>query len=117
MQIKGRDVTTGLPTEIEVTSEETLEALSDSAEAIVEGVHSILEITPPELLSDISARGIYITGGGGLVSGLDRLIQERTGIPVMIAEDSISCVAMGTGKALSHVELLETGNAIKIKKF
>jgi len=117
MQIRGRDVTTGLPTEIELTSEETLEALKDSAESILEGVHSVLEETPPELLSDISARGIYITGGGGLIYGLDKLIQQRTGISVMIADDPISCVAMGTGKALNHIELLETGNAIKIKKF
>ncbi|MDF2866225.1 MAG: rod shape-determining protein [Clostridia bacterium] len=117
MEIKGRDVTTGLPTEIEITSEETLEALKDAAEEIVECVHGVLEETPPELLGDITARGIYITGGGGLVYGLDKLIAERTGIPVMIAEDPISCVAMGTGKALNHIELLETGNAIKIKKF
>lgn len=117
MQIKGRDVNTGLPTEIEISSEEMFEALKDVAEIIVEGVHNVLEETPPELLSDISARGIYITGGGGLINGLDKLIEERTKLPVMIAEDAISCVAIGTGKALSHIELLETGNAIKIKKF
>ncbi|MEG1989625.1 MAG: rod shape-determining protein MreB [Clostridia bacterium] len=117
MQIKGRDVTTGLPTEIEINSEEMYEALKDVAESIVDGVHSVLEETPPELLSDISARGIYITGGGGLINGLDKLIEERTKLSVMIAEDAISCVAIGTGKALSHIELLETGNAIKIKKF
>ena len=80
-------------------------------------VHSVLEETPPELSADISDRGIYITGGGGLVSGLDQLLQERTGIPVMIAEDAISCVAIGTGKALNHIDLLASGNAIKIKKF
>lgn len=117
MQIKGRDVNTGLPTEIVLTSEETFEALKDSAEEILEGIHSILEETPPELLADITARGIYITGGGGLINGLDQLIQERTGIATMISEDPISCVALGTGKALNHIEMLETGNAIKIKKF
>ncbi|MDD4376424.1 MAG: rod shape-determining protein, partial [Clostridia bacterium] len=117
MQIKGRDVNTGLPTEIVLTSEETFEALRDSAEEILEGIHSVLEETPPELLADITARGIYITGGGGLINGLDQLIQDRTGIATMISEDPISCVALGTGKALNHIEMLETGNAIKIKKF
>lgn len=117
MSIKGRHLISGLPVEIEITSTEMLDALSESANQIVEAVHSVLEITPPELSADISDRGIYITGGGGLVSGLDKLIEERTGIPVMIAEDPVSCVAMGTGKALNHIEMLETGNAIKIKKF
>ena len=88
-----------------------------AANQIVEAVHSVLEVTPPELSADISDRGIYITGGGGLISGLDKLIEEKTGIPVMIAEDAVSCVAMGTGKALNHIEMLETGNTIKIKKF
>lgn len=117
MLVKGRDMTTGLPVEIELTSEEMYEALKDPATQIVDGVHSVLEETPPELSADISERGIYITGGGGLVWGLDKLIEERTGIQVMIAEDAVSCVAMGTGKALNHIELLETGNAVKIKKF
>jgi len=117
MNIKGRHLISGLPVEIEITSNEMLEALSESANQIVEAVHSVLEITPPELSADISDRGIYITGGGGLISGLDKLIEEKTGIPVMIAEDAVSCVAMGTGKALNHIELLETGNTIKIKKF
>ena len=117
MRIKGRHLISGLPVEIEVTSEEMLEALSDSANQIIEAIHSVLEITPPELSADISDRGIYITGGGGLIYGLDKLIEKRTGIPVMVAEDAVSCVAMGTGKALNHIELLETGNTIKIKKF
>lgn len=117
MNVKGRDLTTGLPVEIELTSEEVFDALKPCADIIVEGVHAILEETPPELSADISERGIYITGGGGLVYGLDKLLEERTGIPVMIAEDAQSCVAIGTGKALNHIELLEEGNAIKIKKF
>ncbi len=117
MSIKGRNIATGLPVEIEITSEEMREALESSANQILEGVHSVLEETPPELAADISERGIYITGGGGLISGLDKLLQERTGIPVMIAEDAISCVAIGTGKALSHIDLLQSGNAVKIKKF
>ena len=117
MNIKGRHLVSGLPVEIEVTSDEMLEALRDSANQIIEAIHGVLEITPPELSADISDRGIYITGGGGLIYGLDKLIEERTGIPVMVAEDAVSCVAMGTGKALNHIELLETGNTIKIKKF
>jgi rod shape-determining protein MreB len=117
MKIKGRNIESGLPVELEITSEEMREALESSANQILEAVHSVLEITPPELVADISERGIYITGGGGLISGLDKLLSERTGIPVMIAEDAISCVAIGTGKALNHIELLESGNAVKIKKF
>ena len=117
MNIKGRHLISGLPVEIEITSEEMLEALKDSANQIIEAVHGVLEQTPPELSADIGDRGIYITGGGGLIYGLDKLLEEKTGIPVMIAEDAISCVAMGTGKALNHIELLETGNTIKIKKF
>ncbi len=117
MNIKGRHLVSGLPVEIEVTSDEMLEALSNSANQIIEAIHGVLEITPPELSADISDRGIYITGGGGLIYGLDKLIEERTHIPVMVAEDAVSCVAMGTGKALNHIELLETGNTIKIKKF
>ena len=117
MSIKGRHLISGLPVEIEITSDEMLEALSGVANQIIEAVHGVLEITPPELSADISDRGIYITGGGGLIYGLDKLIEERTGIPVMIADDAVSCVAMGTGKALNHIELLETGNTIRIKKF
>ena len=117
MNVKGRDLTSGLPVEIELTSEEIFEALKPCADIIIEGIYSVLEETPPELSADISERGIYLTGGGGLVYGLDQLIEERTGIPVMIAEDAQSCVAIGTGKALNHIELLEEGNALKIKKF
>ncbi len=117
MNVKGRDLTSGLPVEIELTSEEIFEALKPCADIVIEGIYSVLEETPPELSADISERGIYLTGGGGLVYGLDQLIEERTGIPVMIAEDAQSCVAIGTGKALNHIELLEEGNALKIKKF
>ena len=117
MNIKGRHLISGLPVEIEITSDEILEALSGVANHIIEAVHSVLEVTPPELSADISDRGIYITGGGGLIYGLDKLIEEKTGIPVRVADDAVSCVAMGTGKALNHIELLETGNTIKIKKF
>lgn len=117
MYAKGRDISSGLPVEIELKSSEIFEALKECAAEIIDGVHSVLEETPPELSADISERGIYITGGGGLIYGLDKLLQETLKIPVMIAEDAQSCVAVGTGKALNHIELLETGNAVKIKKF
>ena len=117
MMVKGRDIATGLPVEIELRSSEIYEALKDCMVAIIDGVHSVLEETPPELSADISERGIYITGGGGLIYGLDKLLQETLKIPVMIAEDAQSCVAIGTGKALNHIDLLESGNAVKIKKF
>ena len=117
MNVKGRDLATGLPIEFEFTSEEAYNALSDCAEQLVDGIHSVLEETPPELAADVSERGIYITGGGGLVYGLDKLIEERTKIPVMIAQDAVSCVALGTGKSLDHIEMLNSGNATKIKKF
>lgn len=117
MKIKGRDISSGLPVEITVNSDEIREALQETVMQIVEAVHSVLEVTPPELSADISDRGIYITGGGGLLYGLDKLIETKTGIPTMIASDAESCVALGTGKAIDYIELLETGNAIKIKKF
>ena len=84
-----------------------MEALEEPAYAIVDAVHNVLEKTPPELASDISDRGIYMTGGGCLVDGLDKLLQEKTGINVMIAEDAVSCVALGTGKALDNLDILD----------
>ena len=107
MEIRGRDLTTGLPKTITVYSSEMLEALIEPAELIVEAVHSLLEKTPPELSADISDRGIYMTGGGCLIDGLDKLLQERTGINVMVAQDSVSCVAVGTGKALENLDALD----------
>ncbi|MGN1311216.1 MAG: rod shape-determining protein [Clostridia bacterium] len=107
MDIRGRDLTTGLPRTVTIMSSEMLEALIEPAMAIVDAVHATLEKTPPELAADISDRGIYMTGGGSLVDGLDKLLQEKTGINVMIAEDAISCVALGTGKALDNLDALD----------
>ena len=107
MEIRGRDLVTGLPKTITVYSSEMLEALIEPAMMIVDAVHSVLEKTPPELASDISDRGIYMTGGGCLVDGLDKLLQEKTGINVMIANDAVSCVALGTGKALDNLDTLD----------
>ena len=107
MDVRGRDLLTGLPRTITVYSSEMLEALEEPSMLIVDAVHNVLEKTPPELASDISDKGIYMTGGGCLIDGLDKLIQEKTGINVMIAEDSISCVAIGTGKALDNLDKLD----------
>ncbi len=107
MDIRGRELTTGLPKTITIHSSEMMEALSEPAMMIVEAVHSVLERTPPELASDISDKGIYMTGGGCLIDGLDKLLHQQTGINVMIAEDAVSCVAIGTGKALDNLDSLD----------
>ena len=98
MEVRGRNLVTGLPKTIVVTSDETLEALQEPAMQIVDAVHNVLERTPPELAADIYDRGIVLTGGGSLLSGLDALIEEKTGITTMIAEDPLTAVAVGTGK-------------------
>lgn len=108
MYIRGRDLIDGLPKTVTVYSSEMLEALIEPALMIVDAVHSVLERTPPELAADISDKGIYMTGGGCLVDGLDKLLQEKTGINVMIAQDAISCVALGTGKALDTLDSLDS---------
>lgn len=103
MDVRGRNLITGLPKTITVTSEEMLFALSESVSSVVEAVHYVLEKTPPELSSDISDRGIVMTGGGSLLYGLDKLITNRTGIETTIAENAVSCVAIGTGKYIEFI--------------
>lgn len=110
-ECRGRDLVTGLPKSVDVTSEEMMDALEEPLYAISEAVHNVLERTPPELAADISNSGIIITGGGALLYGIDKRIEERTGIKVIIAEDPKSCVAIGTGKALDELEKLE-GNSL-----
>jgi rod shape-determining protein MreB len=107
MDVRGRDLSSGLPRTITIFSSEIMEALEEPAMMIVDAVHSVLEKTPPELAADISDKGIYMTGGGCLIDGLDKLLQEKTGINVMIAEDAISCVAIGTGKALDSLDTMD----------
>jgi len=107
MDIRGRNLISGLPKTITITSTEMMEALEEPISSIIEAVHSVFERTPPELASDISDRGIVLTGGGGLIYGLDKLLQEKTGIHVIIADEAISCVALGTGKALDNIEAIE----------
>lgn len=109
MEVRGRNLVSGLPVNIKITSSEMLVALEESVTAIADAVHSVLERTPPELAADIADQGIVMTGGGGLLWGLDKLIEKRTGIPVYIAEEAVSCVAMGTGKALDSLHILEQG--------
>ena len=106
MEVRGRHLSSGLPVNLTVNSDDILDALREPASQVVEAVISVLEKTPPELSADISDRGIFMTGGGCLVYGFDKLLQEKTGINVMIAEESVSCVAIGTGKALNDQEML-----------
>ncbi len=98
MDVRGRNLVTGLPKTVTVSSEETEEALRDTTAQIVEAVHSVLEKTPPELASDIADRGIVMTGGGSLLRGLDELIESKTGINTMVAEEPMTAVAIGTGR-------------------
>jgi len=106
-QVKGRDLLTGLPKNVELTSEEIVEALSEPVTSIVEAVKTCLEKTPPELAADIMDRGIVMAGVGSLLKNLDRLLAERTGISVHLAEDPLCCVALGTGKVLESEETLK----------
>jgi rod shape-determining protein MreB len=103
MDIRGRNLVTGLPKTIRITSEELMDALHESVSSVIEAVHQVLERTPPELASDIADRGIVMTGGGSLLYGLDKLLAERTGIQTVIAEEAVSCVAVGTGKYIEYV--------------
>jgi rod shape-determining protein MreB len=107
MDVKGRNLVTGLPKVVKVSSEETEEALRETTSQIVETIHSVLEKTPPELAADIADRGIVLTGGGSLLRGLEELIEDRTGINTMTAEDPMTAVAIGTGK---YVECLSGYN-------
>lgn len=107
IEVRGRDLLSGLPKTLRITSAETREALSEPVSLIVQAVKTVLENTPPELSSDIMDRGIVMTGGGSLLHGLDKLIIQETGIPTYLAEDPLSCVALGTGKALDSLESIE----------
>ncbi len=106
IEIRGRDLITGLPKNIVITSTEIQEALKEPVNAIVDAIKLTLEKTPPELAADIMDRGIMLTGGGALLSGLDRLINEETGMSVNIAEWPLDCVALGAGKVLDEIETL-----------
>ncbi|HYE68394.1 MAG TPA: rod shape-determining protein MreB [Anaerovoracaceae bacterium] len=113
----GRDLLTGLPKSVAVTSTEILGALEESMQVICGAVHEVLEQTPPELSADISTSGIVITGGGALLYGIDKRIEDSTGIKVTIAEDPKSCVAIGTGKALDNIHIFERNQTNKKKTY
>ncbi len=106
MDIRGRDMISGLPKTISITSKEIYEAMKEPIGSIVEAIKSTLEKTPPELASDIMEQGIMLTGGGALLNGIDNLIKEETGIEVNIAEEALDCVAIGTGRALDNIDIL-----------
>lgn len=103
MDVRGRNLVTGLPKTMTVTSDEMMDALKEPAMHIVEAVHNVLERTPPELAADVYERGIVMTGGGSLLRGLDELIEEKTGINTMVAEDAMTVVATGTGKFIEFI--------------
>jgi len=109
MKVKGRDLSQGLPREIVLSSTEMLEALIDPISEILDGVCAVIERTPPELVGDILQNGIMMTGGGSMVYGLDKLITEVTGIRTRVAENPVSCVAIGTGEALEHLGNIPEG--------
>ena len=103
MDVKGRDLVTGLPATVRITSQDTLEAFKEPLSSILDAIHGVLEKTPPELAADIMDRGIVMTGGGSMLHGMDRLIQENMGIDAFVADDAISCVAIGTGKYVEYM--------------
>jgi len=106
-EVRGRDLLTGLPRTAEIPAEDIVEALQEPLSKIFQGVRNVLESTPPELASDIYERGILLTGGGALLRNLDVALQEATGVPVVVAENPIEAVALGTGKALEMLHVLE----------
>jgi len=106
MDVRGRNLLSGLPVTVEVNSSEMLEALEEPAGMILDAIHAVLENTPPELAADISDKGVLMTGGGCLVDGLDKLIASKTGINVRVAEDAVSCVALGCGNVLDNLDVL-----------
>ncbi|NLB53978.1 MAG: rod shape-determining protein MreB [Syntrophomonadaceae bacterium] len=111
--VRGRDLITGLPKTIDITSEESWLAIQEPVFSIIEGIRKVLEITPPELAADIVNNGIVMTGGGSLLDGLDVLVSKMTNLPVHIAEDPIACVARGTGKVLNEMTYLHSNSSAK----
>jgi rod shape-determining protein MreB len=106
VDIKGRDLVTGIPKTLEISSEEVMQAISEPVNSIVNAVKIALERTPPELASDIVDRGIVLAGGGALLKNLDKLLREETGLPIIVAESPLTAVVLGAGKALEELDLL-----------
>ena len=107
MNVRGRDLMNGVPKEITINQAQIAEALAEPVGQIVEAVKVALESTPPELAADIVEKGIMLTGGGALLSELDSVLREETGLPVLIADEPLNCVALGTGRALEHMDQLQ----------
>lgn len=107
MEVKGRDLVTGIPRNLTLSSEEIREAISELVEGIVHAVLFALEQAPPELAADTVDRGIVLTGGGALLKGLDQLLRKETGLPIILVDDPLSSVAKGTGRALDDINLLK----------
>jgi rod shape-determining protein MreB len=107
MKVKGRDLNDGVPKEVDVTERQIAESLAEPVAAIVEAVKVALEHTPPELAADIVDKGIVLTGGGSLLSNLDKVLRKNTGLPVFLAEDPLKCVVLGTGKCLDEMRVLQ----------
>jgi rod shape-determining protein MreB len=116
MDVRGRDLLSGLPKTVAVTSEIVVQALQEPLEQVMSSVKEVLERTPPELSADIVDKGILLTGGGVLLHGFDMLLTERTGLPVHIADDPISCVALGAGKALGMLGILQNAQSIAVRR-
>ncbi|MCI1856663.1 MAG: rod shape-determining protein [Sporolactobacillus sp.] len=112
MDIRGRDLLSGLPKTIEVTGKEVAEALSETVNKIIEAVKATLEQTPPELAADIMDRGIVMTGGGALLNNLDHVLSDETKMPVIVAENPLDCVAIGTGRSLENIHLFRSKSKI-----
>ena len=106
--VKGRDLRSGTPKEVNITEEDTAEALNDILKEMVNGIKDALEATPPELSADLVDMGLTLTGGGALLKNIDKRFSKETGLPVHIAEDPLSCVAIGTGKALDQEQTFST---------
>ena len=107
MDIRGRDLVSGLPKTLNIKATEIRDALSEPVYKIIDAVKSTLEKTPPELAADVMDHGIMMTGGGALLTNLDKLLSHETGMPVLVSEDALSCVGEGTGRSLENIELLK----------
>ena len=119
IEVRGRNLMTGLPKKIEITSKETVEVLQETAVLITDAIHGVVEKTPPELVGDIYSNNIVLTGGGALMRGMTELIEQKTGIHAVIAEDPTSCVAIGTGLSLEQTDVLQNsfGSVAERKNF
>ena len=116
VEVRGRDALTGLPRSVNISSRDIYEAILEPLEAVIGAVKEVLERTPPELASDVAERGVVLTGGGALLQGIDLALSEETGIPVHVADDPLSCVAVGTGRALGMLHVLKGANASNMKR-